>query len=170
MTRLMICSLGLMALSCDGDPSDKGGPADARLTADTWAWPCDFNGEQWVGAKHFYVDLQHAPGLIEKRPVPEPGQCEQWGSTFAKDDLLAGAAATPNPVYNAPGTTVSARRQVDPRSPQGTLVSCASGAGTVGAGCPPPKGGDTLPDSAAPRGARVLLARPADRSKTVRLF
>ena len=35
--------------------------------------------------------------------------------------------------------TVSVRRQVDPRSPKGTLVSCASGAGTVGAGCPPPK-------------------------------
>ena len=45
-------------------------------------------------------------------------------------------------------------------------MSCASGAGTVGAGCPPPKGGTPCPDSAAPRGARVLLARPADRAKT----
>ncbi len=34
-------------------------------------------------------------------------------------------------------STVSARRQVDPRSPKGILVSCASVAGTVGAGCPP---------------------------------
>ena len=32
---------------------------------------------------------------------------------------------------------------------------------------PPPKGGTPCPDSAAPRGARVLLARPADRAKTV---
>ena len=60
--------------------------------------------------------------------------------------------------------TVSARRQVDPRSPQGTLVSCASGAGTVEAGCPPPSGGTPCPDSAASRGARALLAR---RAKTV---
>ena len=36
-------------------------------------------------------------------------------------------------------------------------------------GVPPPlpKGGTPCPDSAAPRGARVLLARPADRAKTV---
>ena len=36
-----------------------------------------------------------------------------------------------------------------------------------GQGVPPLREGHPAPDSAAPRGARVLLARPADRAMTV---
>ena len=45
----------------------------------------------------------------------------------------------------AQACTVSARRQVDPRSPKGTLVSCASGAGRCPRPPPPKGGGDPAP-------------------------
>lgn len=78
-----------LAVGCT--PSDTyEGPGDARITADGWAWPCDFDNEFWVGTKHFFVDLQYAPESVETRPLPEPGTCSVWSSTFARDDLLNG--------------------------------------------------------------------------------
>ena len=89
MRILWVCLIGVMAACEPGGTDLTEGPADARLTADAWAWGCDFSGETWVGAKHFFVDLQHAPGLIEPRPLPEAGQCEVWGSTFASGSIFS---------------------------------------------------------------------------------
>ena len=85
------CAALVFGLAVGCTPSDTyEGPGDARITADGWAWPCDFDNEFWVGTKHFFVDLQYAPESVETRPLPEPGTCSVWSSTFARDDLLNG--------------------------------------------------------------------------------
>ena len=84
--------------------------------------------------------------LISGRPWP--GQSSLW------DGFLRRRASTLSffaSYKKRELLTVSARRQVDPRSPQGTLVSCASGAGTVGAGCPPPPRGGGGSGGGGPR-------------------
>ena len=87
MRTSILFSLALL-VGCNEGWTD--GPGDVRLTADAWAWACDFDGEYWVGTQHFFMDLQHAPEQVETRPLPEAGECAVWGSTFARDDLLSG--------------------------------------------------------------------------------
>ena len=93
MMRAIMTLACVSMLACGGQKWESG-PGDARLTADGWAWPCDFDNESWVGTKHFLIDLQHAPGLVERRPLPDAGTCAVWGSTFAKDDVLMGQDLT----------------------------------------------------------------------------
>ena len=119
---VMVCLS--LAVGCGGD-SVVDGPADARITADAFAWNCDDGDLRWVGTQHFFVDLQHAPGWVQERALPEPGQCANWSPMFAKDDYLPGTS------FEASSQTLQWKIQgldeANGRIPSGTMQHVGAG-------------------------------------------